>query len=136
MDEDAFVVGGILPALLRTSGGAKVLVAVHKVRDHFDVFLDVKNADGASPQILGDRGDSVALLDGKTRDRQVGAVEADQSDIRAVKCGDEGKMTARRSGRQHLPSKHCADRMRNRIVNVQQVEFVELRHLGHPGSEG
>src|SRR5580658_1793661 len=41
-------------------------------------------------------------------------------------------MASRRSCRQHLLGQHRADRVRDGVVHVQQIEFVELRHLRHP----
>ncbi len=42
-----------------------------------------------------------------------------------------GRLLARRSCRQHLLGQHRAHRVRDRVVHVQQIEFVELRDLSH-----
>ncbi len=84
-------------------------------------------------QILRDRGDAVALVDGEARDRQVRRIGADQRDVGAVQGGDVRQTAAfaRMIAGQHLPRQHGADRVRNRVVHVQQIEFVDLRDFGH-----
>ena len=79
-------------------------------------------------QIFADGGDAVRFLDGEFRDRKVGAVRADQRDIGAVQRGDERQ--APLSGH-HLLRQQRGDRMRNRVVDVQQIEIVAGRDLGH-----
>jgi len=87
--QQALVFGNILAALFQPFRFAQILVAVHKVGDDLDVVLDVENSQGAGAQILRDGGHAVALLDGETRDRKIGAVEADESDVGAVQGGDK-----------------------------------------------
>jgi len=129
--QQALVVGYILAALFQPFRFAQILVAVHEVRDDFDMVLDIENIERAVAQILRDGGHAVALLDGKTRNRKIRAVEPDQSDVGAVQSGDKRQMAPRWSCRQHLLGQHGAHRVRNRVVHVQQIEFVELRNLGH-----
>jgi len=129
--QQPLVVPDILAALFQPFRFAQILVAVHKVRNDFDVVLDVENPQRARAQILRDGRHAVALLDGKTRNRKIRAVEPNQSDVGAVQGRDKRQMLPRRSRRQHLLGQHRAHRVRNRVVHVQQIEFVELRHLGH-----
>jgi len=136
VDQQAFFVGNVLDAFFEPFRLAHILVAVHEVGNDLDVVLDVENLEGAIAQILRDRRDSVALLDGKTRDGKIGAIEADQSDVGAVQRGDERQIAARRGGRQHLLGEHGAHRMRNGVVHVEQVEFVKLRDFGHARRQG
>jgi len=129
--QQPFVIGDILNPFLHPLRFAQVVVAVHEIRDHFDVVLDVENIQSAVAQILRDGGDAVALLDGKTRNRKIRAVKPDQRDIGAVQGRDKRQIAPRRSCRQHLLGQHRAHRVRDRIVYVQQIELVELRDLGH-----
>jgi len=129
--QQPLVIRDILAALFHPFRFAQIVVAVHEIRNDFDVVLDVEYFERAVAQILRDRRYAVALLDGKTRNRKIRAVEPDQSDVGAVQGGDKRQMLPRRSCRQHLLGQHRAYRMRDRIVHVQQIEFVELGHLGH-----
>jgi len=124
-------VGDILNAFLQPFWSALVVVAVHEIGDDFDVILDVEYVECAVAQILRDRGYAVALLNGKARNRKIGAVEPDQRDVGAVQGGDKRQMAARRSCCEHLLGQHRAHRVRYGIVHMQQIEFVELRDLGH-----
>jgi len=125
------VVGDVFAALFHPFRLALIVVAVHEVGNDFDVVLDVEDFQRAGAQVLRDGGDAVALLDGKTGDRKIGAVQSDQRDVGAVQRGDKRQIAARRSGRQHLLGEHRAHRMRDGVMDVQQIEFVELRNLGH-----
>jgi len=129
--QQPLVVPDILAALFQPFRLAQILVAVDEVRDDFDVVLDVKNLKRAIAQILRDGRHPVALLDGKTRNRKIGAVEPDQRDVGAVQRGDKRQMFTRRSRRQHLLGQHRAHRVRNCVVHMQQIEFVKLRNLSH-----
>src|SRR2546423_7729654 len=71
MHENSLIVGCVLAAMFLPSRRTNVLVAVDEVGDDFNVILDVKDVDGAGAQVLRDGGDAVALLDGKTRDREI-----------------------------------------------------------------
>jgi len=87
--QQALVVPDILAALFQPFRFAQVVVAVDEVRDNFDVVLDVENPQGAGPQILRNGRHAVALLDGKTGNREIRTVEPDQSDVGAVQGGDK-----------------------------------------------
>jgi len=133
--QQPLVVRHILTALFQPFRLAQILVAVHKVRDDLNVILDVENVKRAVAQVLRDRCHAVALLDGKARNWKIRAVESDQSDVGPVQGGDKRQVAPRRSRRQHLFGQHRAHRVRDRVVYVQQIEFVELRHLRHPRSQ-
>jgi len=87
--QQPLVVGDILATLFQPFRFAQILVAVHEVRDDFDMVLDVENFKGAGAQILRDCRHAVALLDGKTRNRKIRTVEPDQSDVGPVQGGYE-----------------------------------------------
>ena len=91
--------------------------------------FDGEGVAGAIAKVLGDGGDPIGLVDAEAGDGEIGAVEADERDVRAVQRGDEGQMKA--LGGEHLTSEQCGDRVRNRVVHVQEVERVDLGDLGH-----
>ncbi len=95
-------------------------------------FLISKSFRVRCAQVLGDGGDAVALLDGKTSDWQIRTVKADESDVGAVQGRNKWQVLARWCGCKHLLGQHRAYRVRNRIVHVQQVELVKLGDFGHP----
>src|SRR4029077_1794688 len=88
--QQGLVVGDVIAALFQSFRFAHVLVAIHEVRNHLDVLLDVENANGTVAQILRDCSHAIALFDGKARNRKIGAVEPDQSDVGAVEGCDKG----------------------------------------------
>src|SRR5882672_11350443 len=88
MHEDGLAIGRPLRAQI-FGVGARVEVAVHEVGDDINGALDVEFLEGLRQEIVGDSGDAVALLDGKTRNREVAAIAADESDVRAVERSDE-----------------------------------------------
>ncbi len=104
-----------------------VEIAIHKIGDHFDRMLDVEFIERALFQIMGNGGHAVRLLDGKFCDRQKTSVIADERDIRAVKRGNKRQFV----GRRHGAGQQRADRMRNGIVDVQQVQILRFGHLHH-----
>ena len=67
-------------------GLAGVEIAVDEVGDDLDGALDVEFFQGLREQIVGDGGDAVALLDGKSGDGEVAEVAADQGDVGAVRA--------------------------------------------------
>ena len=135
MNQDGFVRFGILRANdfagLRI---AQVNVAIDEVRDDMDRAGGREGFNGLAPQIIGDGGDAVAFVDGVAGDRQIGAIGAYQGDVGPVQRGHKGKPAT--VARQHLPGQHGADRMGNRIVNVQQIEVVIFRDLRHARRQG
>ena len=112
---------------------ALVEIAVHEVGNHLDRRLHVEDLDGPLLQIIRNRGDAVALVDGEARDRQVRRIGAYQRDVGAVQRGDvrQPAAFARVIAAQHLARQHRAHRMRNGVVHVQQIEIVNLGDLGH-----
>ena len=133
--EQLLIVRGVARAHGGELGGdAHVHVAVDEVADDLDLALDVEGLAGAVAQVAGDGGDAVRLLDAELRDGQVGAVQANQRDVGAVQRGDERQIAAARGlllRLQHLARQQRGERVRDRVVNVEQVERVELGDLGH-----
>ena len=119
------ILGPFLPR--RAILGAFVQVAVHEIGDHFDVPLDFEFVVSLLAQVFRNRSHPVALLDGKPGDRQVTAVVAHHRNIGAVQGSDERQFL----GRRHHPRQQRAHRMRNRVVHVEQVQRLRLRHLDH-----
>ena len=73
---------------------ALVEIAVDEVGNHLDRRLHVEDFERPLLQIIGDRGDAVALVDGEARDRQIRRIGADQRDVGAVQRGDVGQPAA------------------------------------------
>ena len=94
----------------------------------------MKLLDGLVAQVVGDGGDAVALIDAEAGDGQVGVIEPDEGDIGAVQGGDEGEAAI--LAEEHLAREIRGDGMRNRVVDVQQVQLVVGRDLSHAGGEG
>ncbi len=131
--QDFFVRLRIVAARLQQFRRAVVDVAVHEVGNHLDRGLHLEDFHRALLQVVGDGSNAVALLNGKARDRKVGGIGADQRDVGSVQRGDvrQPARLAHMVAAQHLPGQHGAHRMRNGVVHVQQIEIVNLRHLGH-----
>src|SRR6201984_2725034 len=110
---------------------AGIEVAINEVRNDFDGPPDVEFLEGLLQELLRDGGDAVALFDGKLGNRQVGAVATDQRDVRAVKCSNERQ--AARDG--HRARKQGADRVRDGVVDVEQVQRFGFEYLEHFGGE-
>jgi len=70
-----------------------------------------------------------SLSDGKTRNGQITAVEANECNVGAVKRGDEGQFAT--FDGQHLASEQGTDGVGNGVVNMEKVEIAELRNFGH-----
>jgi hypothetical protein len=81
---------------------------------------------------LRDGGYAVALFDGISRDGEIAAIAADEGDIRTVKCSNKGQPA--RGG--HGTREHGADGMRNRVVDVEEVQGFGFEHFQHFGREG
>lgn len=128
--EDGFAVGGPLlaEAGLRL---ARVKIAVHEIGDDFDGALDVEILESLVEEIAGDSGDAVALLDGEFCDGEIAAIGADESDVGAVKRGDERE--AARGG--HGAREQGADGMGDGVVDVEEVERFGLEDFEHLGGE-
>src|SRR5258707_14201111 len=102
MDQNSLIIRCVFPTMLLASSRTELLIAVDEVGDDLNVILDVKHVDGAGTQVLRDCGDSIALLDGKTRDREIRAVQADQRNVGTVQCRHKGQVTSRWRRGQHL----------------------------------
>ncbi len=108
-------------------GAASIEIAIHEVGDDFDGTLDVEFLERLLAEVVGDGGDAVALLDGKFRDGEIAAVAANESDVGAVKRGDEGKAVRRGHGTRE----QGADGMRDRVVHVEQIERFGFDNFDH-----
>ena len=62
------------------------------------------------------------------RDREVGRIRAHQRDIGSVQRRNERQTAFRRD---HLLRQHRGDRMRNRVMDVQQIQIVGVGHVHH-----
>jgi len=100
--------------------------AIDEVRDHLDGLVGVKVRRRLVLQPLRHGSDAVGDLDPEFRDRQIALVASDQRDVRAVQRGDHLQI-----GAEDLLREVRADRMRNRVVDVQDVELLVRRDLGH-----
>jgi hypothetical protein len=135
MDEELFLGTGEL----RAHGGdqlgiADVDVAVDEVADDLDLAVDGEGLAGAVAEMAGDGGDAVGLGDAEAGDGEIRPVLADEGDVCAVEGGDEGEMAA--AGGEHLAGEQGADRVRDGVVDVEDVERVKLGDLGHAGGQG
>ena len=110
-----------------------VNVTVDEVSDHFNRVGCGEGLVGSVGQIRADCSDTVRLINAELGDGEIGAIEADQRDIRAVQRRDEGEMDA--AGSQHLLGQVRADAVRNGVVNMQKIERVKLGHFCHAGGE-
>ena len=106
---------------------AAVEIAIDEIGNDLDGPLDVEFFDGFLLEIVRDAGHAVGLFDGKARDGKKAAIVADQRDVGAVQRGDK-RQAARRG---HGARQHGADRMRNGVVHVQQVEPRGFGHFQH-----
>ena len=86
-------------------------------------------ADRHVAQVAGDRRHRVALLDAPAGDRQIRAVLADDRDVGAVQRRDDLQRHAVAVA--HLARQDRRDRVRQRVVDVQQVEARARRDLRH-----
>ena len=94
-----------------------VKIAVDEVVDHADFVGDSEDVRGSLLQIFADGGDAVRFFYGKFGDGEIGTVGPDQSDIGAVQGGDEREPSLRC----HLLRQQSGDRMRDSVVDVQQI---------------
>ncbi len=136
MNQNALIVRCVLAPQFRCNLQISLIyVAVYRVVDHLDLVLHIEYALCALAEIVGDCRHPIALLDGIPRDRQVGPIESYKRDIGSVQGCDEWQTSTSRPGSQHLAGEHCADRVGNSVVHVQQVEIIELGDFGHARCE-
>ena len=117
MNENLFSFFGKVFAPAAPIGGLEH-VAIDEIRNHLDRPLNAQLILRHFTQIFGNRRDGVAFLDGEAGDRKIRAILPDQGDVSPVKRGDKGEL-ARPC---HRARQVGADRMRDRVVDVQQVE--------------
>ena len=89
-------------------------------------FVVSKFAAVSSLQPLRDRRHAVGHFDAELRDRQIALVAPDERDVRAVQRRDDLELRL-----QDLLGQIRADRVRDRVVNVQDVELLVRRDLRH-----
>ena len=133
MHQQTLMLAGKLCAPLLGGGVAQVKIAIHEVGNHFDGMAHVKLDHRAVAQVIGDGSHAVALLDAEAGYRQIGTIGADERNVGAVQRGHKRQAPRTQiAGRsQHLPRQQRAHRMRNCVVDVQQVEPINLRHFRH-----
>ena len=73
---------------------------------------------------------TVRLLQAVTRDRQIAAIGADERNVGAVKRRDDRHVAFLLDG---FASEYRRDRMRYRVMNVQQIELFGAGDRGHFG---
>ena len=126
MDQN-LVVGGGETMAARAGRGGIVVGGGNEVRDHRDVAtLAAEGAVGLLPQVQGHRRHAVGALDRELGDGEVGRVLPDERDVGAVERRDDLEVT--------LVGHHLFREPRrrgegNRVVHVQQLEPLTLRHL-------
>ena len=104
---------------------------VHEVVDHLDGLRDAEALPGAVGQEAAHRRHPVARLDAELGDAEVGRVDTEHADVRAVQRGHHVQ-----PARQHQLAREVgAGREGHGVVHVQQVEPVVLDHLHHLGRE-
>src|SRR5215212_9800635 len=107
---------------------ASVVVLANEVWNYFDV-VKVKDLSRRLFQIVGNCSDTVRLNNAITRDWQVGSVCADECNVGSMQRRNHGQASPRL---QRLACENRTDRMRNGVVNVQEIEVLFLgdcRHL-------
>jgi len=124
--EDGLAVGSPFSLAVRIRL-ARVEIAIDEIGDDFDGALDVELFDGLLQEVAGDGGDTVRLLDREFGDGEIGAIAADQGDVGAVEGGDE-RETARGG---HRAREQGADRMRDGVMDVEEIERFGFKYLEH-----
>src|SRR5262245_30145646 len=105
MNQKALAFRSVFRALRLQVLAPAIDITVDEVVDHFNVVLDVEFPHGSLAQVIRYCSNTVALLDGETRDRQIGTVLADKCDVRAMQSRDERQLPLLSSRSQHLPGK-------------------------------
>src|ERR1700744_6278130 len=90
-------------------------------------LLDPEKIHRPSPHIFADCCNPVGSLNRELRNWEVRAVCANEGDVRTVQCRDEGEP----SPCSHLLREECRNRVRDRVVYVQQIEAMTLSDFGH-----
>jgi hypothetical protein len=106
-------------------------LGIDEVRHDLDLLLRLEDLDRDFLEVLGDGRDDIGLLDAETRDRKVRAVLPDDRHVRPVQGGHE---TEAPRG-EHLAREMGRDRVRKRVVDVNEVETFVRRHVAHTRRE-
>ena len=131
MHDDGLAVGGPL-GTQRGIVLAGVEIAIDEIGNDLDGALDIEFLERGFFQVMGDGSDAVGLLDGEFGDGQEAAIVADQSDVGAVERGNERQAP----GSGHGAREQRAHRVRDGVMNVQQVEMLGFGDLHHFDGEG
>ncbi|MGC4081628.1 MAG: hypothetical protein QM736_05820 [Vicinamibacterales bacterium] len=103
-------------------------VRLEEIVHDFDRTLHAEQADGFRAHEFRDRRDRVGMFQGVADRRTVAGIAAEQRGVGAVERGDDAQPVFLV---QHRAGEHCGGGVRHGVVNVQQVERVLFRHLGH-----
>ena len=107
---------------------------VDKIIDHFDFLLDLELLTGLLPEVIGNRGYTITLVDTEGYYRSKGPVAAYQSDICAVQCCDYRNVDAFIC--QDLLGQVSDSGMGYSIVDMQEVQFFIFDHIDQLTGEG
>src|SRR5882724_10709823 len=110
---------------------SRIISLANKVWNDFDV-VEVKNLFRRLFQVMRNCGDAVRLDDTVARDRQIRTVGADQSNVGSMECGNDGQIPF---WFERFAREDAADRVRDGVVYVKQIQILGLRHRGHLGCE-
>ena len=133
MDEQLLAVGRNRPAEV-VARLAPEAVGVDEVRDHLDVPLDIEVGVRLAPEVVGDRRDAVRLVDRVGDDGGEARVLPDERDVGPVQRRHDGDAEPLLG--EDPPGEHGARRVGDRVVDVEHVEPLVLRHVHHLGREG
>ena len=127
MDEQSFAGLGEAGARRAPQPRMKPL-GIHEVPDDADIAVVADDAMGLVPQVIGDRGDRVGLLQSEPRHRPVGRIGTDQRDVGAVQRSHDAESIAT----DHLARQERRDAVRHCVVGVDEVEFLADRDVREP----
>jgi hypothetical protein len=99
---------------------------VDEVGNHLDRLAGRQICGRLEFQPLRYRRYAVRHVDAELRDRQIALVPPHQSDVGTVQRGDDLQIRT-----ENLLGEMGADRMRNRVVDMENVELLVRRDLGH-----
>ena len=107
--------------------GGREVIGVDEVRDHLDrrVVGQAEEPVRLAPQELGRHRDAVRRRDGEARDRLRARIATDPRHVGAVQRGHD----PRRRSAEHLPREIRARSVRNRVVDVHQIEAMVVRDV-------
>ena len=102
-------------------------LGVDEVGDDLDRPAHLEDVHRLAAQPLAHRGHRIASLDHEAGERKEARFPSYQSDVGAVKCGHGRDVL----WSEHLLGQIAAGRVWNGVVDVEDVERVLQRHLGH-----